>query len=128
MKMNATMRRFAVTLPLGLALAGCMNDPQGPAYSSVTVGAMPDVRGDLGILTYRAVDMLLANAPTVTASTPLVVASVSDALHVDTTSELGNIISDMVRTRLVQAGHNATEIRLRREIGFNHKEGEFLLS
>jgi TolB-like protein len=127
--MNATLRRVALILPLGLAVAGCaMDNSQTPAYSSVTIGSSPYIRGDLGTLTYRAVDLLLAAAPDVTPETPLIVASISDAENVERSSALGNIVADMVRTRIAQSGHTATEIRLRREIGFNHGEGEFLLS
>lgn len=126
--MNAMLRRFALVVPLGLALAGCVNDPQTTATSSVTIGATPYVRGDLGTLTYRAVDMLLAESPSVTRNTPLIVASVADTQHIDTTSPLGNIVSDMIRTRLAQDGHETSEIRMRREIGFNRGEGEFLLA
>jgi FlgO protein len=64
----------------------------------------------------------------VTANTPLIVASISDAEHVDRSSALGNIVSDMIRTRLAQDGHTASEIRLRNAISFNRDEGEFLLS
>jgi hypothetical protein len=126
--MNDTLRRFAVMLPLSLAAAGCANDSQLPATSSITQGARPYARGDLGTLTYRAVDLMLAAAPDVTPATPLIVASISDAKNVDSSSALGNIVSDMIRTRLVQDGHTASEIRLRRDIGFNKGEGEFLLS
>lgn len=63
-----------------------------------------------------------------TANTPLIVASISDAEHVDRSSALGNIVSDMIRTRLAQDGHTASEIRLRNAISFNRDEGEFLLS
>jgi len=86
------------------------------------------MRGDLGTLTYRAVDLLLTSAPEVTAATPLIVASISDAQNVDHSSALGNILSDMIRTRIVQNGHTASEIRLRSAVGFNRTEGEFLLS
>jgi TolB-like protein len=126
--MNDILRRFAIVLPLSLAVAGCMNDSQLPATSSVTIGASPYVRGDLGTLTYRAVDLILAAAPDVKADTPIIVASISDAQHVETSSAFGNIVSDMIRTRLVQDGHAASEIRLRREMSFNNGEGEFLLS
>jgi FlgO protein len=34
----------------------------------------------------------------------------------------------MIRTRVVQDGHAASEIRLRSAVSFNHGEGEFLLS
>jgi len=126
--MNDILRRFAIVLPLSLAVAGCMNDSQLPATSSVTIGASPYVRGDLGTLTYRAVDLIPAAAPEVTAQTPLIVASISDTQNVETSSAFGNIVSDMIRTRLVQDGHAASEIRLRREVSFNKGEGEFLLS
>lgn len=126
--MNDILRCFALVLTLCLAVAGCVNDPQVPATGSVTIGASPYVRGDLGTLTYRAVDLILAAAPDVRADTPLIVASVSDVQNVETSSPLGNIVSDMIRTRLVQDGHTASEIRLRRDVSFNKGEGEFLLS
>jgi hypothetical protein len=125
--MRDTLRRFAVVLPLGLAVVGC-SDINKPATSSVTVGASPYERGDLGTLTYRAVDMILAGAPQITAATPLIVGSISDAHHVGTSSALGNIVADMIRTRIVQDGHTATEYRLRNAISFDHDDGEFLLS
>src|SRR5690242_14122211 len=79
----------------------CVRDSPSPATSSVTLGASPYSRGELGTLTYRAVDPMLAGAPEVTPTTPLVVGSVADAQNVDRTSPLGNIVSDMIRTRLV---------------------------
>lgn len=89
-----------IATSLALALAGCGNT-QAPADSSVTSGASPASRGDLGTLTYRAVDILLAGAPDVGASTPLVVATISDVQDIETSSALGNIVADMIRTRLV---------------------------
>src|SRR5689334_9204346 len=99
--MNNCLRHFAMMLPLGLTIAGCVRDSPSPATSSVTLGASPYSRGELGTLTYRAVDLMLAGAPEVTPTTPLVVGSVADAQNVDRTSPLGNIVSDMIRTRLV---------------------------
>jgi TolB-like protein len=125
--MNMTPKWSAIFLLLGV-VAGCVNDPQVPAASSVAIGASPYIRGDLGTLTYRAVDLMLAAAPEVTADTPLIVASISDTQNVERTSALGNIVSEMIRTRLAQDGHSASEIRLRSEISFNRGEGEFLLS
>jgi TolB-like protein len=126
--MNKYRRRFAFLLPLTLAAGGCVNDPDAPATSSVTIGAAPYVRGDISTLTYRAVDLMLAAAPEVGTGTPLVVASISDTEQVDTSSPLGNIVSDMIRTRLAQDGHTSTEMRLRRDVNFNKGQGEFLLS
>jgi TolB-like protein len=126
--MNKTLQQSAMLLFLGLAVSGCVNDPQVPATSSATIGASPYIQGDLGTLTYRAVDLILAAAHEITSDTPLVVASISDTQNVETTSALGNIVSDMIRTRLAQDGHVASEIRLRSAISFNKGEGEFLLS
>ena len=126
--MNRFLQRSAFVGTIGLALAGCATDPQVPGSSSVTLGSSPYVRGDLGTLTYRAVDLMLASAHEVTPDTPLIVASVSDAEKMETSSGLGNIMSDMIRTRIVQDGHTASEIRLRNAINFNKGQGEFMLS
>ena len=126
--MNKHRLRFALILPLVLAAGGCVNDPSAVATGSVTIGDSAYVRGDISTLTYRAVDLMLAAAPEVGAGTPVVVASISDTEHVDTTSPLGNIMSDMIRTRLTQDGHTTTEMRLRRDVAFNKGQGEFLLS
>lgn len=118
----------SIAIAMILAMTGCVDDPRGPADSTVTAGASPYVRGDLGTLTYRAVDLLLAGASDMQAGAPLVVTSIANVKNVDTSSPLGNIVADMVRTRLVQDGHVTTEMRLRNAVSFNSKEGEFLLS
>ena len=112
----------------GMAATGCVNDPPGPATSTVTTGASPYVRGDLGTLTYRAVDLLVAAAPQLTFKTPIVVASISDTQDVEATSALGNIVSEMIRTRLAQDGYAPSEVRLRNEMNFAQGEGELMLS
>jgi TolB-like protein len=124
------MKKFLLrsVMALPLAIAGCINDPQGMATSSVTLAASQNEGSDLGLLTYRAVDLILAAAPNVTATTPIVVASISDIQNVDRGSALGNIVSEFIRTRLAQDGRLASEIRLRTAINFNKGEGEFLLS
>jgi hypothetical protein len=114
--MYAVLRCFAIALPFVLAVAGCVNDPQVPAISSTTIGASPYVRGDLGTLTCRAVDLMLAGAQDVGASTPLVISSISDVQNVESTSALGNIVADLIRTRRVQDGRLVTEMRLRNEV------------
>lgn len=126
--MTATPRYIAIVLPFCLWLTGCMNDAALPASGSVTLGTSPSVQGDLGTLTYRAVDIILASTADLGADTPLVVASISDVRNVETTSALGNIVADMIRTRLVQTGHPATDMRLRKAVNFNQGSGEFLLS
>ncbi len=126
--MHKHFRRAIYVGSLSLALIGCVRDPQVPATSSVTLGSSPFVRGDLGSLTYRAVDLMLGSAPEVTPTTPLIVASISDAENMDRSSAFGNMVSDMIRTRMVQDGHTASEFRLRSSIGFRKGGGEFMLS
>jgi hypothetical protein len=127
MARRGTVLLRCIAVSLALAVAGC-GDTQAPADSSVTSGASPANRGDLGTLTYRAVDILLAGAPDVGASTPLVVATISDVQDIETSSALGNIVADMIRTRLVQDGHSASEMRLRSAVSFIKKQGEFMLA
>ena len=126
--MAPSVRRALLALCIALSGCGALTDPPGPASSSVGQGAGPYTRTDLGTLTYRAVDMMLAGAPDVTAQTPLIVASVSDVRDVESTSPFGNIVADMVRTRLAQDGRAPSELRLRNAVSFKKGEGEFLLS
>jgi len=107
--MRDILRCFSIVLPL---LAGCAS------------GAS---RGDLGTLTYRAVDQIVAATPGTSRENPIVVASISDVQSLES-SALGNIIADMVRTRLVQDGVATSEIRLRNAVRFRENDGEFLLS
>ncbi|MFL5255680.1 MAG: FlgO family outer membrane protein [Rhodopila sp.] len=123
------MKLLAVILPVGVAVAGCGTlDPNTAAFGSGTIGSAPAASGDLGSLTYRAVDLILAGAPDVTGETSLVVASISDVQNVDASSPLGNIVSDMVKTRLVQDGHTVSEMRLRAGVHLAAGEGDFALS
>jgi FlgO protein len=122
------MRRLTPLALACLTQAGCVGDGATSATSSTTIGASPHGGGQLGILTYRAVDIILASAPQINGETPLIVASVANVENVESSSALGNIVADMIRTRVVQDGHTASEIRLRSAVSFNHGEGEFLLS
>jgi hypothetical protein len=127
--MKGLLQRFAVVLPFALSVGGCaIHDPTLPATSSVTIGAGPYARRDLGSLTYRAVDHLLAQAPEIAAGTPLVVGTVAEVQNVESTAALGNIVADMIRTRLSQDGHSVSEMRIRRAVSFRNGQGEFLLS
>nr|WP_294508020.1 FlgO family outer membrane protein [uncultured Rhodopila sp.] len=124
------LRFLAVVLPIALSSAACapLLDPPIPGFGSATIGAAPTARGDLGSLTYRSVDLILAGAPDVTSATPLIVASVSDAQNVDASSPLGNIVSDLIKTRLVQDGRSVSEVRLRSGVHLEPGQGDFVLS
>jgi hypothetical protein len=121
------IRLLASLSPL---LAGCqqLSDPPGPAYSSVLQGSAPAAHRDLGTLTYRAVDLMLAAAPALTPSTPLMVATVSDVQELDTSTPFGNIVADFVRGRLVQNGLSVSDIRLRSAVLLSQHQGELMLS
>jgi TolB-like protein len=121
--MNRIVRRLATIMPLCLAVTGCMGDPNRGAISSTALNTP-----DLGTLTYRAVDIILASSPDVSRNTPLVVASLSDVQNLESSSALGNIVADMIRTRLAQTGHRTSEVRLRAAIDLKQGNGEFLLS
>ncbi len=105
-----------------------MTDPQHLGGSSVAAGSSPYERGDLGSLTYRAVDLLLAAARNVRMDSPLIVVSIADARNLGTSSPLGNIVADMIRSRIAQDGFTASEFRLRNGVSLSKGEGEFLLS
>ncbi|MGD0105212.1 MAG: FlgO family outer membrane protein [Rhodopila sp.] len=120
--MRFILRGLAVILPLSLAAAGCgVGDP-------TVTGPQPYIVGDLATLTYRAVDKMVVSAPEIARDTPLVVTSLSDVQDLDRSSALGNIVADMIRTRLVQNGYTTSEIRLRNAIGLQIDDGEFVLS
>jgi TolB-like protein len=127
--------RIGVGVLVVLALSGCaISDPQHAGASSVMAGSSPyqsgdsDERSNLGSLTYRAVDLILAGAPDLRSDTPLIVASLADTQNMETSSALGNIVADMIRSRIVQDGYTASEFRLRNEVSFSKGEGEFMLS
>jgi TolB-like protein len=126
--MMSTIRRLATVAVVCLAAAGCVTDPNETATSSSGAGTASYQQPDLSTLTYRAVDLMLAAAPDVTSNTPLVVASLSDARNLEKSSALGNIVADMIRTRLAQTGHRTSEVRLRSAMSLKRGDGEFLLS
>lgn len=125
--MKAT-RRFALLSAALLPLAACgLTEVDNSAVSSTAKGSAPAARADLGTLTYRAVDLMLAEAAAVPKGTPMVVATVSSVDDLNQAAALGNMVSDFVRSRLVQSGASVSEMRLRSAVNFN-RNGELLLS
>ena len=123
------LRRFGVLSALVLALGACgLTDVDNKAQSSAAQGSTPGTRADLGTLTYRAVDLMLAEAVSVANGTPVVVATISDIEDLNKSSPLGNMVSDLVRTRLVQGGVNVSEMRMRNSVRFDRRNGETMLS
>jgi hypothetical protein len=105
----------------------------GCAYTgvadSILAGAWPTEHSDLAPKVYSAVDAMIEEAPALPRSgSPVIVASVSDITDVDHSTPFGNIIADLMRTRLVQRGLTVTEMRLRSSVRLNRTDGEVMLS
>jgi hypothetical protein len=65
--------------------------------------------------------------PDVASAVPIIVSSVTDAQHVDQSSEFGNIVADFARTRLAQNGMIVSEPRLRSAMLLKTDQGEMML-
>lgn len=121
MKRRSLIAAFSALLALG----GCDDSPIARSMAS---GAWPVQGGDLAARAYRAVDDMLEASPTVQRSSgPVVVMSVADIGDVDRSTPFGNIVADMIRTRLVQRGVSVTEMRLRSSVRLNRTDGELML-
>lgn len=114
-------RCFASLLVLGLfLLGGCTSVADRMWMGSPGAG--------FGDRTYRAVDDMLAASPTLTQSGgPVVVMTIADIANVDHSTPFGNMVADLVRTRLVQRGVSVTEMRMRSSVRLNPTDGELIL-
>jgi hypothetical protein len=110
-----------------LALAGCTISTSG-ASSSVLHGGGPETRGDVGTLTYRAIDRLVAGVPDLSLGRAVVVGSIVDVQRVDKTMPFGNLVADLARSRLVQKGVPVSEMRLRTAVLLEPKFGAMTLA
>lgn len=120
------MSRTVWAMAMLLALAGCSQPNNDIAFSTITQQAAD--RG-LDARTYKAVDAMLAEAPELlTTRGPVVVGSVEDIHDVNSSTPFGNIISEMVRSRLVQRGLAVTELRVRSSVLLERTKGELVLS
>ncbi len=118
-------RCFIISAGALLALGGCGDTD---LVRQVEAGEFTPKHGDLAAITYRAVDDMLQASPTLERSGgPVVVMSIADIRDVDHSTPFGNIISDMIRTRLVQGGVSVTEMRLRSSVRLDRIDGELIL-
>lgn len=125
-----TLLRTIAAIAFALVpVAGCTDNflPSAPASSSVLGNTNPG-RGELGRTTYRAVDHLLAAAPGLAADTPLLVSSIVDTQDLGASTPFGNMVAEMVRSRLVQRGAKIAEPRLRTAMRLDPDQGEFMLA
>lgn len=94
----------------------------------VEAGEFSPQGSNLSAVAYRAVDDMLAASPALERSGgPVVVMSIADIRDVDHSTPFGNIVSDMIRTRLVQRGVQVTEMRLRSSVRLDRTDGELML-
>lgn len=117
------IRRAAVLSMLSL-LAAC-----SPSLPYDVVGSQSRLDQTLDAQAYKAVDTMLDHAPELLASrTPVVVGSLEDIRDVNTSTPFGNIVSEMIRSRLVQRGVKVVELRVRSSVLLERSTGELLLS
>lgn len=106
-----------------LTITGCT------AFEDRKVAApIVSLRTDVGDLTYRAIDRLLAGAPEIAPGMTLAVSSMSDVERLNKSSQFGNIVADLARGRLVQQGISVAELRLRSAMLLEDGQGEMMLS
>ena len=122
------MHRTILVATALLALTGC-ESYTGFADQAVMQGMTEQIDDSLKTRTYAAVDAMLEKAPELTSTRgPLVVGSVQDITDVNSSTPFGNVISEMVRSRLVQRGLNVTDLRVRSSVLLERTKGEMLLS
>ena len=120
-----TSRRLILAAAPASLLAGCA---ELPASSTVAPAAAAPRQGEIGQLTYRAVDQILASAPQLPPETPFLVATVADLHDLNTSSAFGNLVSEMMRSRLAQRGLLVSEQRLRASMRVDRRQGELMLA
>ena len=125
--LSASIFRGLLTAVLLPALAAGCSAGSGGGYAQYAQ-ARPETRGDLGSLTYRAVDRLVAAVPDLALGRSVVVGSIVDVQRVDKSQPFGSLVADLARTRLVQKGVAVEEMRLRSAILLDHKQGAMALS
>lgn len=112
-----------VALAAGL-LSGCAGYYYGEKYGPTLSVAQA---GDLVGSSYAAADALLQGAP-LDARAPVLVATLVDIDHLQTSSRFGRVLSDQMAGRLVQRGLPVPELRLREAVALVPQTGTLLLS
>lgn len=123
-------------LPLALIvlwpLTGCA-PYTGFAVEAVQQEDAQWIPTDVTARTYYSVDLIVdelqhAYPELVQVRTPAVVGSIADIADVNHSTPLGNVIADLVRSRLVQRGIPVTDMRLRASVKLDRLQGELVLS
>ena len=119
-----------VLILISLLVAGCaVEDGFGPPGGTHARGDYAPLDTTPAQATYRAVDRMLdAAAGRTNQNGTIIVGTVADLRDVERSSPLGNLISDHIRTRLVQRGQPVSELRLRSAVKMDRFQGEMLNS
>ena len=118
------MRYTVCAVLVMLSLTGCQ------AFDPVTLAAYTAAgEQHLEYTTYTAVDRMFDEDPDLSSGRgSVVVGSVEDIHDVNSSTPFGNIVSELIRTRLVQKGINVQELRVRSSVLLERQSGEMLLS
>jgi hypothetical protein len=117
------------TLALGAALLALTSCAPPLSPSLIQTLNAEQVADHLDALTYNAVDQALAGTPELlTSHATVVVGSIEDIRDVNSSTPFGNIVSEMIRTRLVERGIHVQDIRVRSNVLLRRGTGEMLLS
>ncbi|MBF0423603.1 MAG: hypothetical protein HQL73_11490 [Magnetococcales bacterium] len=126
------------------SLCGCTVPPPPPPAmvaappvlaGPMVVETMPpkiDAEIDLIRMSHAVTDALVAelrkNHPSFHRRKPILVASFVDRINLDSSSELGVLISDHVSSRFTQQGFRIVEPKLRENLAIRKEKGDFILS
>jgi len=80
---------------------------------------------ELAYETYRAVDRILNQANMAPGNnTPLIVGTLSNINTMEKSHSFGRVVSEQASTRLVQRGHDVSELRLRNSVNIKQGHGD----
>jgi TolB-like protein len=128
------IRSFALIAVLAGALSACaagFEDPDPVQLSCTAASEYPaqTYSDNLPQKTYGAVDRLIICAsPEISSRVPIVVSSITDSRLLDRTSTFGNMIADLVRSRLAQKGMTVSDPRLRSTMLLKKDQGEMMMA
>ena len=136
------MLKRAPGLLIGLAtaamIAGCTSFDQikqtlNPPDKLVISGGYQEIIDvDLISMSHAIADALVAelrkNHPSYRRHKPLMVTSFVDLADMESSTELGLLLSDQIASRMTQHGYSVVEAKLRHELSIKPGQGEFILT
>lgn len=130
------LKRLSLMLPLLGGLSACiapaMQPPPPPSKAQTHVQALPLEDVDLVGMSHAIGDALAAelrkNRPNFNKRKPVLATTFVNLGNLDSSSELGLILSDQVAARFTQHGYAMVETKMRSQIAIQPKKGEFILS